>query len=339
MNNDLVSEIDTNSIYIIGTGGTIAGNAATKTSLSYESGKLNTFQLTQEIPDIKKFGTIKTIDLFHIDSSDITIENWLLLAKTINELLQQSHIKSIVVTHGTDTLEETAYFLNLVIKSHKPVVLVGSMRPASSISPDGPINLYNALAVAASPESLGKGVLVTMNDQIFNARDVTKTHTTNVDTFKSLNTAPLGHVNFGEVNYQKTSIRKNTLDTPFDVSQLTDLPRVEIIYEYAGTNGCLLEYAIKTRVDGIIIAGSGNGNMAESERNLLKKAREQGINIVRSSRTGSGNVTYNAVQQLDSEFGLIPADNLNPQKARILLMLALTLTSESEQIYRYFQNF
>lgn len=325
------------TVYIIGTGGTIAGSANEKVSSQYTAGKLDTDQLLKALPDLNQLAKIQVIDLFHIDSADITTSDWLILARQVNELLKKDDVKSVVITHGTDTLEETAYFLDLVVKSKKPVVLVGSMRAATSISADGPINLYNAIAVAASSEAIGKGVLVVMDDQIFDARDVTKTNATRVDTFKSPNTGPVGSVNFGTVHFSKASIKNHTINTPFNVIKLSHLPRVEIINEYAGTEGRLLESAMNEQaIQGIVIAGSGDGNIAEPERALLKKARDKGIIIVRSSRTGSGYITYDYVHHLDTELGLIPADDLNPQKSRILLMLALTKTHDASVIQKYF---
>lgn len=334
---NVAAQTDSNYIYIIGTGGTIAGDSSSKISTNYEAGKLNATQLLKAVPQINDLSKIKIIDLFHIDSADISISNWFELAVTVNKVLDRDDVKGIVITHGTDTMEETAYFLNLIIKNNKPIVLVGSMRPDSSISADGPINLYNAVAVANSKSATGQGVLVVMNDQIFSARDVTKTNTTQVSTFKSPNMGAIGTVQFGNVNFYKSDIRKHTIETPFELSNLNNLPKVEIIYEYAGTDGSLFEAAIKSGVQGIVIAGTGDGNIAESERSLLKRARAKGIVIARSSRTGSGTVTYNYVHNLDSELGLIPADDLNPQKARILLMLSLTKTHDVSRIRHYFE--
>lgn len=324
------------NIYLIGTGGTIAGNAPSAVSSEYQPGVLKEHTLLQNIPELAKVANIKTLDLFQIDSADISMSQWLTLAKTVNELLNKNDVAGVVITHGTDTLEETAYFLNLVVKSQKPIVLVGAMRASSSLSGDGPLNLFNAIKVASSADAKGKGVLVVINDQIFDARDVTKTNTTRVDAFKSLNTGPIGLVNFGLIHFYKTSLRRNTINTEFNISDLKSLPRVEIIYEYAGTDGRLFSDAIKHGVEGVVFAGTGDGNIAKSERDLLKLARDKGIIIVRSSRTGSGYVTYNYVHDLDSKLGLIPADDLNPQKARILLMLALTKTHDPALIKKYF---
>jgi L-asparaginase len=326
------SSLNPKTTYIVATGGTIAGTSSSPTSANYDAGKLSVKELITAIPDLKCYEHLEAIDLFQIDSSDITTEHWLTLAKKVNALLNLPDTKSVVITHGTDTLEETAYFLDLVIKSKKPVVLVGSMRAATSLSADGPLNLFNALAVANSPESVGRGVLVVMNDTVFDARDVTKTKTTQVNSFSSPNTGALAYVNYGVVSFEKQATRKNTIDTPFDVSQIDKLPEVEILYEYAGSSGKLLKAAIELNPDGIVIAGTGDGNIPCQDKALMKYARDKGIQIIRSSRTGSGRVTYDSVDQLDSEIGLIAGDNLTPQKARILLMLSLTQTKNVKEI-------
>lgn len=312
------------SIYVIGTGGNIAVTA---------TGKLKTEELIKQIPEDKRLSNIKTIDLFQIDSNDITIQNWLTLTKEIEKLLSKPEVKGIVVTHGTDTLEETAYFLNLVLKNKKPVILVGAMRPHSSFSADGLMNLYNALAVADTRASIGKGVVVVMNENIYDARDVTMTNASQLDTFKSPNSGPIGDVKSGKPRYFKTALNRNTEDTPFDVVKMNSLPKVDIVYEYAGSQGDLLKSAIDNGAKGIVIAGLGDGNITEPERKLLKLARDKGIMIVRSSRTGSGSVT---TLPIDNELGLIAANNLNPQKSRILLMLALTKTDKPEVVRQYF---
>ena len=269
----------------------------------------------------------------------MTSQLWLQLAKRVNSLLASPEVKGVVITHGTDTLEETAYFLDLVVKSQKPVVIVGSMRASTSMSADGPLNLYNALAVIHDPESAGRGVMVMMNDTIFDGRDVTKCNTTQLNTFHSPNSGPLGHVNYGKVKFEKRVERKNTTETPFDVSELTDLPIVEIVYEHAGSTGRMLQAAIALKPDGIVVAGSGDGNLHAKDKALLKYASDGGIQIVRSSRTGSGFVTETDIDYPKTENGTIAADNLNPQKARILLMLSLTRTKQACEIRNDFLRF
>lgn len=327
-------------IYLIGTGGTIAGAGESATASAYKAGKVNIDELTNRIPALREIDArLKSRDLFHIDSSDITVENWLHLARTVNELLQKPGAQGVVITHGTDTLEETAYFLDLVVKSDKPVVLVGAMRASTSLSADGPINLYNAVCVANSAEAVGKGVLVVINDTIFDARDVTKTNTTRVCTFDAPNSGPLGSVHYGRVQFNKQVVRKHTIDTPFDVSELDTLPNVEIIYEHACQTGAVLKAVIASNPEGIVIAGTGDGSVPLRDKLLLQQAREKGIQIIRSSRTGSGYVTEDGLDRLDTTLGLIAGDNLSPQKARILLMLSLTKTKECSEIKGHFKKF
>lgn len=339
---DSAAKVETapSSIYIVATGGTIAGAATSSVSATYEAGKLSVEQLTAAIPGLDNFDEdIHTLNLYHIDSSDVTISHWLQLAKKINELLKNDDIKGVVITHGTDTMEETAYFLDLVVKSDKPVVLVGSMRAATSLSPDGPLNLFNAISLIHSDEAKGRGVMVLMNDTIFDGRDVTKCNTSQTNTFSAPNSGPIGHVNYGEVEFHKNATRKHTHETTFDVDALSDLPNVEIVYEYAGSRGNVLKAVIAQKPEGIIIAGTGCGNVTAADKALLRYAREAGIQIIRSSRTGSGKVTYNNVDGLDAEIGLIAGDNLNPQKARILLMLSLTQTKVVEEIRKNFATY
>jgi L-asparaginase len=322
-NSPLMDSSTQETIVIVGTGGTIAGTSKGLSDSSlYTAGTLKLQELMESVPELKNFNKLEAKDLFNIDSSDITPKHWLQLAKEVNALLERPDVKGVVITHGTDTLEETAYFLDLVIKSKKPVVLVGSMRPATSLSPDGPMNLLNAMHVVNAAEAPGRGVLAVINDTIFDARDVTKTHTTHLNTFSAPNSGPVGSVTNGKVRFNKKVERKHTDETPFNIDSLEDLPNVEIVYEYAGSEK-VLKAVIDLKPDGIVIAGTGDGNMTAADKALMQYAREQGIEIIRSSRTGSGEVTYDNVDQLDSKLGLIPGDNLNPQKARILLMLSL----------------
>ncbi len=327
------------TVYIVATGGTIAGVAATKTSTIYKAGSISVEQFLQTVPQLKEKANIKFVQLYNKDSGNITISDLLKLNKKVNELLNDPAVAGVVITHGTDTMEETAYFLDLTVKSKKPVVLVGAMRPATALSADGPLNLFNAVAVAADKASIGKGVLVCMNDGIFDARDVTKTNTTSVDTFKSLNTGPVGLVIMGSPKYLATSIRPNTINTPFNVLDKTSLPDVAIVYEYVGVDTKALLAMIKDRdIKGIVIAGVGDGNIPDYQDAFIREAIKQGIVVVRSSRVPSGHNTDN-YNNLDTTYGSIAADDLNPQKARILLMLSLTLTSDPKQIAQYFKTY
>jgi L-asparaginase len=247
-------------------------------------------------------------------------------------------VAGVVVTHGTDTQEETAYFLNLTVKSDKPVILVGSMRPATALSADGPRNLYNAVACAIAPESKGQGVLLVMDDRINSADDVTKTHTLNVNTFQSPNYGPIGYLYGSKPYYMRNSQKRHTAKSEFDISALNDLPRVEIVMGYAGANALFIDAAVQAGVKGIVYAGVGNGNAPAIAQEALARAAQQGIAIVRSSRLPSGPSTQgNEVD--DDALGFVASWFLNPQKARVLLMLALTKTSDYKEIQRMFLEY
>ena len=267
----------------------------------------------------------------------MTNDVWLKLADRCNKLLAQDDVKGVVITHGTDTLEETAYFLNLVVKSDKPVVLVGAMRPATAISADGPVNLLNAVKLAASPKAVGKGVLVAMNDQIDGGRDVTKTNTTNVATFKSPELGALGYFTGGEPYFYKESLRKHTKSTVFDVSGLKELPRVDIVYTHVNDDRVLVDAAVKAGAKGIVYAGSGMGSIHKDAEPGLAEAVKNGVTVVRASRVGNGMVVEGSKEWTDE--GFLNGDNLNPQKARVLLQLALTKTSDPKAIQKMFDEY
>jgi len=334
-----LSLVEPATIYIVGTGGTIAGTATSATSANYNPSQLNVDDLIKTMPEIKKFSEeLKGLDLFKVHSEDMTPMHWLDMAKTVNALLLKPEVTGVIITHGTDTLEETAYFLDLVIKSDKPVVIVGSMRASTSLSADGPLNLFNAVSVIHDPNSKGKGVMVVMNDNIYDGRNVTKCNTTQVDTFNAPNVGPIGRVHYGKVTYTiKELERRHTTKTPFDITDLIDLPTVEIVSEYAGA-GNVLKAVIAQKPDGIVISGVGDGNLTAKDRALIKYAKDSGIHIVRSSRTGSGYVTES--DDPSSEYAdSIAGDNLNPQKARILLMLSLTKTKQLCEIKKNFATY
>lgn len=323
------------TIYILATGGTIAGSGSGSLDSSYTSGTVTVDKLIAAVPDINKIATIKGEQISNIGSQDMNNEVWLKLANRINELLNSGKADGIVVTHGTDTMEETAYFLNLVVKSDKPVVLVGAMRNSGSLSADGPLNLFNAVNVAISKDSVGKGVVVVMNDEIHAAREVTKTNTTGVDTFKSPNSGKIGTVFYGNVKYYMNPLRKHTASSAFDLTGVKELPRVDIIYSHANDNPDFVNLAVKNGVKGIVSAGLGNGNPYFSVLEALGEASKAGVVVVRDSRVGSGETTMNGEVD-DAKYGFLTCDNLNAQKARVLLMLALTKTSDKAKIQEFF---
>lgn len=324
-------------VTILATGGTIAGAAPSSTQLTdYKAGELTAQQLIDAVPSISSIAQVSAEQIANTGSGNLTFEHWLKLAKRANELLASDACDGIVVTHGTDTLEETAYFLNLVVKSDKPVVLVGAMRPATAISADGPLNLLNAVGVAGSPESCGKGVLVVMNGQINAAREVTKTNTLSVETFKTPDFGMLGYVIDYKPVFYRAPVRKHTKDTEFDVSKLTTLPRVDIAYQTLGGDVEMHKASVSSGAQGLVEAGSGCGSLSNVSRAVLTEASKKGLIVVRSSRTGSGMVTPSS---RDAEPGFLTADNLNPQKARVLLMLALTVTKDKAEIQRMFATY
>ncbi len=259
---------------------------------------------------------------------------WLKLLRRIDELARDPAVDGIVVTHGTDTIEETAFFLDLTVATDKPVALVGAMRPATAKGADGPLNLLNAVKIAAAPESRGRGVLVTLNEEIHSARAVTKTNTTEVGAFKSPNAGPVGLLTAGHLHYY---------DAPggerlhFDLGDRADLPRVEIVYAHANRDAGLVDASAQAGAKGLVLAGVGNGNMSQSAQEAFAALSKQGTVILRSSRVGSGWISRN-VEVDDDSFGFVVSQNLNPQKTRILLQLALTQTSDPTKVQSMFDR-
>lgn len=323
------------NIRVIATGGTIAGVADGATAAGYAPAQLPVTDLLNAVPQIQQLAEVSGEQIFQLSSQDLSNHQLLELGQRVNQLLDSAEVDGVVITHGTDTMEETAYFLNLVVRSRKPVVLTGAMRSSTSLSADGPMNLYNAVAVAASADAQGKGVLVAINDKIHGARDVTKSNTTALEAFSGANFGALGTVYYGEAKFYRASTRRHTDRSEFDIASLKTLPKVDIIYGYQDNGALSLKAATAAKVAGIISAGVGNGNQHQQTLAGMIEARNQGIRVVRSARAGSGAVTLGAEID-DKKYGFIVADNLNPQKSRILLMLALTVTDSDDEIQRIF---
>jgi L-asparaginase len=324
---------------ILATGGTIAGTGATSTTtVGYTAAKVGVERLIEAVPELKKVANVRGEQVFQVASENMTDELWLKLGKRVNELLAQGDVDGIVITHGTDTLEETAYFLDLVVKSSKPVVLVGAMRPSTAISADGPVNLYNATTLAASKAAVGKGVLVALNDQINAGRDVTKTNTSTADTFRTPDLGFLGYMQDNRPHFYRAPTRKHTLETEFDIARIDSLPRVDIVYGYANASRVPVDAFVGAGAKGVIHAGVGDGSVHKDVLPGLTEARKKGVIIVRSARVGSGIVARNG-EANDDELDFVVSDTLNPQKARILLMLALTRTSSTQAIQRMFSTY
>lgn len=324
-------------IAILGTGGTIAGFIdSTIATTGYTAGAIDIDVLIKAVPQIRDLADISWEQIANIDSSNMCDEIWLRLAKKIAKLFAEE-IDGVVITHGTDTMEETAYFLNLTIKSDKPVVLVGAMRPSTAISADGPKNLYNAVALVANKEAKNKGVMVAINDKILSARGVVKTHSLNVDAFSSPDFGDLGYIVDGKVFFYNNVTKAHTKNAPFDVSKLTSLPKVDILYSYSNDgSGVAAKALFEHGTKGIVVAGSGAGSIHKNQKDVLKELLKKGLKVVVSSRVVAGCV---AVSDSDEKLGFISAEDLNPQKARVLLILALTKTSDPKKIQEYFLKY
>ena len=312
---------------MLATGGTIAGAQAPGSRRGYKPGIFSIESLIAAAPGIESLARLETAHVANIGSQDMGEAVWTRLARRIQASIDDPGVSGVVVTHGTDTMEETAYFLDLVLHGSKPVVLVGAMRPATAMSADGPMNLYNAVATAAHPEAGGRGVLVVANDEIHHAREVTKTNTTLIGTFKSSHRGLAGLVSSARIHFYGAARRGKAGTTGFALPRRGRLPRVDIVYAHAGMGPDLIRAAVRAGARGLVIAGVGNGNIATPALKAATEAARAGVAVVRSSRTGGGIVERN-VEVDDDWHGFIAADELNPQKARILLMLGLTRTRD-----------
>ncbi|CAH2792356.1 MAG: L-asparaginase (EC [uncultured Paraburkholderia sp.] len=314
------------SIAVLATGGTIAGAAVDVMNTSgYQAGVVGVDQLLAAVPALSTVVRIAPDQVASVDSKDMAMPLWTTLAQRINTLLAADDIDGVVVTHGTDTLEETAHLLHLTIRSDKPVVLTAAMRPSSALSADGPLNLVNAVIVAGHARSRGQGVLVAFNNRIHSARDVVKTSTYAVDAFQSPEIGVLGWVQDGRVEFQREVVRPHTLTSAFSIG--ATWPHVEVVTSYAGVSRIAVDALVGAGVRGIVVAGTGNGSIHTTLQQALTDAASQGVAVVRSSRVGSGHVMRNGAAA-DDALGFVTAGSLNPYKARVLLMLALA-TGES----------
>ena len=325
-------------IVVLATGGTIAGSGESAVQGEYSSGELSVEDLIKAVPDLQTIADLSGEQISNIGSQDMSKNIWLKLAKRINQLVQKEDVDGIVITHGTDTMEETAYFLHLTLHTQKPVVLVGSMRPATALSSDGPANLFDAVSVAASSAAQARGVMVVMNGHIFSAGDVIKSHTTNVDSFASPSSGPLGSAGHGHVEFTQKTLKKHTYRSDFSINNIKALPSVEIAGGYADPSIKALAAILKTAPDGIIYIGLGNGNIPSNLMPLLTKAQKKGTQIVRTSRSPEGATTKNG-EMNDTKTHFIASGSLNAAKSRVLLMLALTKTHDPELIQTYFDTY
>ncbi len=319
-------------VRVFATGGTISGYASNRDlQYGYKAGSIPPDTLLADIPEAAQVADLSSDEIAETGSGGINTEILLRLAKHINAWLAQPDSAGAVVTHGTATLEETAYFLNLVIHSDKPVVVVGAMRPFTSISRDGPFNLYNAIRVAADPNARKNGVMIVMNEQIQAARDVTKTNTERVNTFETRDLGPIGFSDEDRIVFYRRVLYRHTYKSEFNVDNLTTLPKVDICYGYQEGDRACVDGVVRARAKGVVLDDGSPGNRA-----ALKDARKKGVVFVQSDRKGSGRVLNSTNSE---KAGVVTADNLNAQKARMLLRLALTKTKDPKEIQRMFEEY
>ncbi|MBT9268506.1 MULTISPECIES: asparaginase [Pseudomonas] len=327
------------NVVVLATGGTIAGaGASAANSATYQAAKVGVEQLIAGIPELSKLANVRGEQVMQIASESITNDNLLQLGRRVSELADSKDVDGIVITHGTDTLEETAYFLNLVEKTDKPIIVVGSMRPGTAMSADGMLNLYNAVAVASSKEARGKGVLVTMNDEIQSGRDVSKMINIKTEAFKSP-WGPLGMVVEGKSYWFRLPAKRHTMDSEFDIKNIKSLPDVEIAYSYGNVDDTAYKALAQAGAKAIIHAGTGNGSVSSRVVPALQALRKDGVQIIRSSHVNAGGFVLRNAEQPDDKYDWVVAHDLNPQKARILAMVALTKTNDSKELQRMFWEY
>ena len=328
-------------VRIVATGGSIAGIGPDRTDyiLYPELGKKLTIdQSLDRIPEVRDIADVQGEDVISVGSTAVGPKEWLMITQRINQIFREDDgVAGVAVTHGTATLEETAFFLHLTIKSPKPVVVTGAMRPPTAISTDADINLMDAVRIAACPDAGGRGVLTVLNNEIQSARDVSKSNTFRVETFRPNELGFLGYSDSeGKVVFYRTPTRKHTTATPFDVDGRQALPRVDIVYAYAGSDGLLVDAVRQNRSDGLVLAGFGGGTYPPAVQEAGAQAVKDGIPVVLASRATAGRVIMTPQKE---KLGFIVSDNLLPQKARILLMLALTVTQDPSEIQQMFYEY
>lgn len=323
------------SVTVLATGGTIAGGGESSVSSGYQAGKVGVDALINAVPEVKALADLSGEQIVNIGSQDMNDKVWLTLAKEINRACDKTD--GFVITHGTDTLEETAYFLDLTVSCHKPVVLVGAMRPSTALGADGPLNLYNAVVLATDKSAADRGVLMVMNDKVISGRDVVKMNTTEVQAFEAVNAGDTGFIHNGKVTYYQAAPPRQA-GAAFDISKLSELPKVGIVYNYANASDAPVKALREEGSAGIVSAGVGNGNMYKDVFDALAAAAKEGVVVVRASRVPTGYTTRNAEVD-DDAYGFVASGRLNPQKARVLLQLALTQTTDPQKIQSFFEKY
>jgi len=328
-------------VALITTGGTIDSVGRDRLDLAWyiEANKrLDAGELLAQLPELTSIARVREILFRRLPSHALVDKDWLDLLRNIHSIFENDEADGVVITHGTNTLEETAYFLNLTVKTDKPVIVVGAMRPSSAMSADGFLNVLNAVRVAAAEQSRGRGCLVVMNDTIYGARDVTKNATYRVDAFQSRDLGPLGFADAdGKVLYYHAPTRPHTVHAEFDVRALQGLPRVDMVLSYVGADGVMIEAAAKAGAKGIVSVSTGAGRPTPAEDAAFDKAhKETGMLMCLSSRVAAGRVVRSPAL---TRRGFVAGDNLQPWKARLLLSLALTKTADADDIQRMFDTY
>ena len=323
------------TVVVLATGGTIAGAGSLGKATNYRPGQLDVNALVEMAEGAHDIANVRAVQICNVNSDDITASQWFALARAIDEMAEDSAVDGFVITHGTDTLDETAYFLNLVAKTDKPIVVTGAMRPATATSPDGPMNLLQAIALAGNPEAYGRGVMVVFSDGIFGGRDVRKISTFQTDAFSASDFGCMGYMIDGVPHFYNASSKAHTLATEFAVEDIDELPPVAVAYFTVDADPAILDFLVESGARGVVIAGAGSGCYSKAWNERVVALSREGVLFVRSSRIGAGMITH------DDAYGgnLVTANDLAPQKAAVLLRLALTRTSDSAKIQAMYDRY
>lgn len=322
-------------VYVIATGGTISGAGAAGQAALYTDGAFDIHDLLQGLPAFPNGIEVQGEQIFMISSDDVTAAQWITLARRIQTLAKKPEICGFVVTHGTNTMEETAFFLNLTLKTEKPVILTGSMRPATALSADGPMNLYQSIHLASSPEAKGRGVLVCFSDAVYSARNIQKINAFRPQAYDCRDYGCIGVMRDEKVFFQQKTEKPHTVTSEFSADGLADLPRVDVLYFHSGAAPDLLTYSA-AHARGIVLAGAGAGLCSKPWKKELKKCTARGTPVIRSSRTGNALIMWD---EIDKECGTLPGYSLSADKLRILLALCIAGKFNKNKIFDILQRY
>lgn len=322
-------------VAVLATGGTIAGAGSFGKATNYRPGQLDVHALISMAKGAHDIANVRAVQICNVNSDDITARNWIALARSIDEMAADPEIDGFVITHGTDTLDETSYFLNLVVKTEKPIIVTGAMRPATATSPDGPMNLLQSIALAGNADACGRGVMVVFSDGIFGGRDVRKISTFQTDAFSASDFGCMGYMVDGQPHFYNASSKAHTVATEFSIEKIEELPPVAVAYFTVDADPRILDFHVENGARGIVITGAGSGCYSKAWNERVVAISGKGVPVVRSSRIGAGMITY------DDAYGgnVITGNDLAPQKAAVLLRLALTSTNDPAKIQEMFDRY